>query len=154
MRGIKYRAVQASSSTPMPMISLSGYPSLENASLTTAGLNSFITPSKSKNATPMPLMIRPAQSCRFLADTCSSDGTIFPPILIFCSAARDSADHQQRLFAIHNRLWQRRIDRFVRKIFLTCKKSQERSAHTRCVVANRTFDHGVLRSERIEHGEH
>src|SRR6185436_8336482 len=57
--------VQASSTTPSGRITLSGKPSCTVVSTTTAGLNSFMTPSTSRKSAGSPLMTSPVQRFAF-----------------------------------------------------------------------------------------
>jgi hypothetical protein len=68
------------------------------------------------------------------------------------SAARDSPNDQQRLFAGRDRLGQRRVRRLVRKVLLASEKTQERPALQRDVIADRTAQHRVAGLKGVERG--
>src|SRR6185369_4609439 len=62
VRGIMYRIVDATSTTPSGMIEDSGYPSCMVPSTTGAGLKNFATPSAKRNNEIKPLMMRPVHT--------------------------------------------------------------------------------------------
>ena len=67
-------------------------------------------------------------------------------------AARNGPYDNKRLRPRRNRIWQRRVRRFMRQIFFAREKAQKRTALERVVVADSAAQHGVARLKRIQHG--
>ena len=65
-------------------------------------------------------------------------------------SAGDSADDQERLFALHDCFGKGCIRRLVRQIFLAGKEAQERPALLRIMIADSAAQHGILRLESVE----
>src|SRR5262249_38688946 len=66
------------------------------------------------------------------------------------SAAGDRSHDHEWFGTARNRIWQRRIRRFVRKILTASEKAHEWPTFPRHLITNSAAEHRVARLERIE----